>query len=111
MDYTQIKSTRQFKATTGYSKPEFEELYKYFSKNYKEEFGQSYKEYIEENVTEPPKFDSLDKCLYFILFQLKNDMTFDSLGAVFGMDGSTAHNNFKRFLPMLEQTLRKKSLS
>ena len=108
MDYTRIKTDRQFKSTTGHSKTEFEILYKKFEELYIKENGQNYEDYVAENVTEPPKLNSLSECLYFVLFQLKNDMTYDSLGAVFNMNGSTAHNNFKKYLKLLEEVLKKK---
>ena len=110
MDYKQIKTERQFKSSTGYSKHEFNELYKCFAKYYVKENGQTYEKHVEENVTEPPIFNTLDRWLFFVLFQLKNDMIYDSLGAAFRMDGSTANTNFKRFLKLLEGTLKKKSL-
>lgn len=111
MDYKQIKTERQFKSSTGYSKDEFNELYKCFAEYYLEKNGQAYEIYVEENVTEPPIFNTLDRWLFFVLFQLKNDMLYDSLGAVFGMNGSTANTNFKLFLKLLEGTLKKKGFS
>ena len=40
---------------------------------------------------------------------MKNDLVFGSLGAVFGMSGASASNNFKQFTKLLEATLEKKS--
>ena len=111
MNHRAIKTARQFKSTTGYSKSEFESLYQIFEQIYEEEKGQSYESYHEENVVEIPKLKNLEDCLFFILFQLKNDMLYDSLGAVFQMSGSTAHENYKKYLKVLEKALRKKSLS
>jgi len=47
--------------------------------------------------------------LFFVLFQMKNDLVFGSLGAVFGMSPASALNNFKSFSILLEQTLEKKT--
>ena len=106
--YQQITSERQFKDATGHSKESFSRLLKDFEKTYVEKYGQSYEEYIEENVMESPKVKTLGEGLFFILFQLKNDLIWGSLGLVFGMAGSTAHNNFKVFSDLLELTLEKK---
>lgn len=108
MNYREITSKRQFKDATGYSRKEFDLLHSDFEKTYYELRGQSYEAYIEENVTEPPKLSTLGDCLFFTLFQLKNDMIWGSLGCAFGMAGSTAHDNFEYFLKILETTLDKK---
>lgn len=109
MDYTKIKTNRQFKDATGYSKDNFVQLLLDYEQTYYDNKGQSYEAYVEENVTEPPKIKHLGQALFFVLFQLKNDLVFGSLGAVFGMSPASAHNNFKYFLNLLEQTLEKKS--
>lgn len=109
MTYQGIKTDRQFKSATGYSKAKFDRLYEGFEKTFHEENGQSYEEYVLENVTEPPKLQTLESCLFFTLFQLKNGMIWDNLGFVFGMSGTSAHDNFKRYVAMLERTLAKKT--
>ena len=111
MDYTKIKSERQFRDATGYSKENFQKLLLAYEDTYFKYVGQTYEEYVEENVTEPPKLSTLGEGLFFVLFQLKNDLIFGSLGLVFDMSVSSAHVNFKCFLNLLEQTLEKKSHS
>ena len=107
--YTQISTERQFKAATGKCKTEFELLKTDFEKHYFEKYGQSYEEYIEERVYEPPKLKDLGEALFFVLFHLKNGLTWDSLGVVFGMSAATALTNFNIFSKLLEETLEKKS--
>ncbi len=109
MDYQSIRTDRQFKDTTGHSHLSFQKLLLDYEATYISEYGQRYEDYIEENVTEPPKFKTLGEALFFVLFQLKNDLIWGSLGAVFQMAGSTAHTNFERFLKLLHLTLEKKS--
>jgi hypothetical protein len=109
MTYQGIRTDRQFKSATGYSKADFEKLYADFEKTFQEEYGQPYKEHILENVTEPPKLETLEACLFFTLFQLKNGMIWDSLGFVFDMSGTSAHDNFRKYAAMLERTLTKKT--
>jgi hypothetical protein len=108
MNYREITNDRQFKDTTSYNMANFSELLKDYESTYFEIHGQSYEKYILENVTEEPKLKTLGDALFFILFQMKNDLVFGSLGAVFRMCGASALNNFKSFSILLEETLKKK---
>jgi hypothetical protein len=109
MTYQGITTDRQFKSATGYSRANFETLLTDFEKTFQEEHGQTYENYVLENVTEPPKLQNLESCLFFTLFQLKNGMIWDSLGFVFGMSGTSAHDNFRKYAALLERTLSKKT--
>lgn len=111
MNYRRITSKRQFKDATGYSREEFDQLLLDYKKTYYEEKEQTYEQYILENVMETPRLQTLGDSLFFILFQMKNDLIWGSLGCVFGMAGSTAHDNFAYFSKLLERTLEKKSPS
>ena len=109
MDHRNINTDRQFKSTTGYSKEEFKELYACYEEMYISENGEKYEDYIKD-MDEPPALKTLESSLFFVLFQLKNDLVFDTYGAIFGMNGSTAHNNFKKYRILLEKTLKKKAV-
>ena len=109
MDFRSINTDRQFKDATSFSKDEFKKLLSDFEKTFFIEYGYTYEEYIEENVTELPKLKTLGDCLFFVLFQKKNGLIWGSLGVVFGMSGSAAHKNFYTFADILELTLEKKS--
>ena len=109
MNYRDITTDRQFRDTTSYSKSNFLALLSDYELTYQELNGCTYEDYIEENVMETPKLKTLGDALFFVLFQMKNDLVFGSLGAVFGMSGASASNNFKYFTKLLEETLRKKS--
>ncbi|MFK7907869.1 MAG: hypothetical protein AB8B69_22245 [Chitinophagales bacterium] len=111
MDYRRITTNRQFKDATGHSKESFAQLLSDYESTYLSKNGQIYEIYIEENVTETPKLKTLAESLFFVLFQIKNDLIWGSLGCVFNMAGSTAHENFDRFSELLEQTLEKKSIA
>jgi hypothetical protein len=108
MNYRTITNDRQFKDTTSYSKVNFLQLLEDYESTYLGIYNQSYEDYIKENVTEEPKLKTLGDALFFVLFQMKNDLIFGSLGAVFGMCPASASNNFKSFSKLLEQTLEKK---
>ena len=110
-EYFETISKRQFKSSTGYSKAEFESLYKDFESNFISLYDCDYSTYLIENVTEEVKLPTLRSCLFFVLYQLKNDLIYDSLGLTFQMGGSTAHDNFQKYSILLTDTLEKKSLS
>ena len=111
MDYRIITTKRQFKDCISMSREEFELLCKDFNTYYKKKYKQTYEEYLEYKVQEIPKFLNLNDALFFVLFQKKNDLICGSLGAVFNMDGSSAHLNYNRFNELLEETLKKKEYS
>lgn len=109
MDYRIITTDRQFKDATSYSRASFEALLSDFSSTYLDLHGQSYEEYLEQSVQEEAKLQTLGDALFFVLFQMKNDLIFGSLGLVFNMSASSASNNFKNFSTLLVSTLEKKS--
>jgi len=108
LDYRTIRTERQFKDSTGYDKKTFELLLSDFKSMYKKENGLSYETYLAENVTEEVRLKTLGDILFFVLFQLKNDLIWGSLGVIFSMSESTAHRYFERYSKLLEQTLEKK---
>ncbi len=109
MDYRQITSERQFKDATGYSLSAFAKLLEDYRATYLAKRGKTYEAYIENDVTETPRLKTLGDSLFFVLFQLKHGLIWGALGAVFGMAGSSAHDNFVYFSALLEETLEKKS--
>ena len=107
-EYFQTVSERQFRSSVGYSKVEFENLYKDFELTFIELHDRDYSTYILERVTEPVKLPTLRSCLLFVLYQLKNDLVYGSLGLTFQMGESTAHDNFQKYSELLKLTLEKK---
>jgi hypothetical protein len=86
---------RLWKSTTGLSK-------KHYNLTLKEVFC---------NLgIQNPILESYEHCLFFVLFQLKNGLTFDVLGFIFNTDGSNAHRNFERYLFILEMTLQQEQM-
>lgn len=93
------------------SRVQFAQLCSDFKAHFKEKYGCDYEEYIRtELIYEKPNFSSLEQALFFTLFQKKNDLIYDSLGAVFGMSEPSAHRNYDKFNLLLEETLLKKKL-
>jgi hypothetical protein len=50
-------------------------------------------------------FKTYEESVFFVSFQLKQGLNFDTLGFVFGTDGSNAHRHFVNILKLLEITL------
>ena len=44
--------------------------------------------------------------LFYVLFQLKNGLTYDVLGCIYARNASTAQRNFERHLGILQHGLR-----
>ena len=104
LTYTNIKSERQWKATTGLSSDKFHRLCKVFSTCYENKYGLSLSE-IEVNVRGEFLLKTYEDCLFFVLFQMKNGLTYDSLGLLINTDGSNAQRNYERYLSILESAL------
>jgi Helix-turn-helix of DDE superfamily endonuclease len=100
-----LKNDRQWKAATGVSEKDFIELSNAFEKAYEMKQGISL-EQASANLGQPFALPSYKDCLFFVLFQLKNGLTQDCLGLVFGMDGSSAWRNFQKYLSVLELALQ-----
>lgn len=106
---------RQFKALTGTSRKEFQELLPVFRDSYQELKWEAYEANKANRQRQPgggPKgvLDTMDKKLFFILYYWKVYPTFDVLGDRFGCDGSKACTNVHALWPVLERTLKKKGM-
>lgn len=93
-DYKKIKNDRQWKATTGLSKNQFEILSSSFSKTYIDVYGQSLKKRQKEGPM-AATFTTPKELLFFLLFSFKTGLGQDALGFVFGLDGSNVSRNKK----------------
>jgi Helix-turn-helix of DDE superfamily endonuclease len=99
--FANVKSDRQYKATTGLSEEEFNELSAKFSNHYTpyvlinipEGFGQ-------ENIFQDPS-----EALFFLLYHHKTAVTYDVLAVNFGIGRSTAHNSITFFKQILKLVL------
>lgn len=110
MNYLKITSNRQFKDATGYSREEFDCLLSDLEQTYYEKNGQTYQEYLKENVVNLPKLRTLGDGLFFVLFYQKNALNWGCQGLVFGMSPASAHERYQFFSELVELTLEKKSL-
>ena len=99
-----VKSERQWKSVVGVSSLQFHKLCK--------EFGVSFEQIYQINIQElslnlKTEFllPTYEDCLFFVLFQLKNGLSYDSLGLLIDTDGGNAHISFEKYLTVLESSL------
>ena len=104
LSYKNIKNARQWKAAVGLSSDSFEKLHKEFIRNYILIHGVNLNETSENLHISLLLPTSLD-CLFFVLFQLKNGLSYDSLGLLINTDGSNAQRNFEKYLFVLETSV------
>lgn len=104
--YAEIKTARQWKATTGVSKEKFAILAELFKAEYLLLFG---KTKAENNLDSPQQVqvETEEDLLFLLLFSLKTGMTEDVLGLVFGIERSTFSKNRAIALKVLVSTLQK----
>ena len=101
-----LRSEREWKSTIGLSKLEFKKLSLEYGKIYEELKGYSINP---DSTTYDLLFKTYEDCLFFVSFQLKQGLNFDTLGFVFGTDGANAHRSFTQILKILEITLIRNS--
>ena len=105
LNTTQLKTVRQWKSSIGLSEQKFYNLLIMFKLYYEKEHKVTLQDTMLRLGIKNPILKSYDDCLFFVLFQLKNGLTFDVLGLVFDTDGSNAQRNFERYLAVLEGAL------
>lgn len=104
LNYRNIKSERQWKGTTGVSCTQFHKLCKAFKAAFEEIHQISLIE-ISTNLNNEFLLSTYEDCLFFILFQLKNGLSYDSLGLLIDTDNSNAQRNYEKYLKVLELAL------
>src|SRR5690349_10859915 len=103
--YKDIRNERQWKAMTGLTQQEFVSLTVAFGTAYEQLHGVTLQQGL-ANLGKEVVLSSYEECLYFTLFQLKTAQSFDCLGVLFNMDGSSAQRNFSKYLQVVERTLQ-----
>ncbi len=100
--FSNVKSDREFSATTGLSKGEFYELVYQFE----EVEAQQKAERLATGGRKEVLTDGAER-LFFLLYYMKDYPSFDVLGLSFGIDATTAERYVVELLPILAKTLRK----
>jgi hypothetical protein len=99
--YKSIRTKREWKSTIGLSEEEFHKLCKLYGSVYENYHGHT----IEVPETSNLTFKTYEESVFFVSFQLKQGLNFDTLGFIFGTDGSNAHRHFVKIIKLLEITL------
>lgn len=103
-----LKNSRQWQSSIGLSEKKFYNLLETFKLCYEKSYGQSLSEVMRALDIDNPILATYEDCLFFVLFHLKNGLTFDVLGLIFGTDGANAQRNFERYLVILESSLKER---
>lgn len=109
ISYQEIRTQRQWRASTGLSEEQFIKLVPLFEKAYKELFGEDI-EARQSHSTEQPTFTSYSELLFFGLYSIKSGLTYDLLGLSFGLSPSNAHANQATVLTVLQAALEHNGL-
>ncbi len=100
--FSNVKSDRQFNATTGLSKVEFYELVYEFEEVECEQRAKR----LASGGRKEVLADGAQR-LFLVLYYLKTYPSFDVLGLSFDMDATTAERYVAELLPILAKTLQK----
>lgn len=104
--FSNVKSDRQFRATTGLSKLEFSELSTSFSNHFTPTTLTDFPEGFGNDST----FQDPSEALFFVLYHHKVNCTYDVLALSFGIARVSAHNCISLFKVLLRKTLESESV-
>lgn len=100
-----LKTDREWRASTGYSEYQYKELLKHFELAYVNYKGSSMLD-IRKGVPDNAKINSCDDLLFFTLLALKSGLNYDLLGLIASMDNSNAKRNFELGVSILKDALK-----
>jgi hypothetical protein len=104
VSYKKLSNPRQWQSTIGINEKQFGILNSKFQIVYEKVFENTLSE-KQKNLKRNFVFSTYEDILFFLLFYLKNPVVFDTLGFIFGMDGSNAQRIVTKLMPILEKTL------
>jgi hypothetical protein len=105
LSISDLKTDRHWRASTGLNEKKFSELVLIFEEKYQEIFQEGF----EDKKARSPMESAVQNCeelLLLTLFSLKSGLTYDLLGVVLGMDGTTAKRNQEVGIRVLKEALR-----
>jgi hypothetical protein len=103
--YEDIRNERQWKVMAVLTQAEFASLSLAFGTAYELIHGVTLHQSL-ANLGKAGILSTYEDCLYFTLFQLKTAQSFDCLGVLFNIDGSSAHRSFTKYLQVVELALK-----
>jgi len=105
LQITDLTTERKWRAATGTTQQKFTLLLDLFTASYLTLYGQTVAQ-RQTGSTKPASLPSEQELLFFTLFSLKANLTYDLLGLVCGMDGTNAQRNQQLGLQVLQHTLQ-----
>lgn len=100
-----LTTDRKWRSATGLDKNKFFALLPSFSDAYEQIYGKSIELRQADNPAANSAITTYEDLLFFTLFSLKSGLTYDILGLVIGIDGSSAKRNQEAGLSVLRRTL------
>lgn len=104
LQIAELKTDRQWSATTGLTSAQFTKLLSCFTQSYFELYGKTVAQ-RHTDLAVTPTFTSESELLFFTLFSLKAGLTSDVLGFVCGLDIANARRNQELGLKVLQHAL------
>lgn len=104
LNYRDIKTKRLWKSSTGLSEEQFHILSSMFKETYESFFNETLEDKIAQSTSEV-RFKTYEDLLFFGLYSLKTDLSYDLLGLSFSLSASNAYENQAVFLAVLEDVL------
>lgn len=109
ISYQDIRTQRQWSASTGLTEEQFHKLVPLFGKAYEELFGEDI-ESRQGHSTEQSTFTTYADLLFFGLYSIKSGLTYDLIGLSFDLSPSNAYSNQATALTVLQAALEQNSL-
>ena len=104
ISYKEIRSERQWRASTGLTEDQFHRLVKLFGNAYEEIFDESL-DIRQEGSSSESTFKTYEDLLFFGLYSIKSGLTYDLLALSFGLSSSNVYQNQSVVIRVLETTL------
>ena len=106
----ELTTDRKWRSVVGLPEDKFRKLLLIFEAAYQKVFGRTFEERQNDVEIKNTKIGNCETLLFLTLFALKNNMTFDVLGFVFGLDGSNAKRNVQVGIEVLRVALETERL-
>ena len=104
ISYKDIRSNRQWRASTGLTEAQFYKLARAFGKAYEKIHGKDIHTRHAHRANKP-LLDTYEDLLFFVLYSLKTGLTFDLLALTFGLALANVHGQQQLALKVLMQAL------
>lgn len=105
ISHEDIRTERQWRASTGLGENQFKKLTLLFGAAYEELFGESITE-RQNNSSSPATFQTYEDLLFYVLYSIKSGLTYDLLALSFDLAPSNAYQMQALSLKVLQVALK-----